>query len=291
MLSSTPRPLIEAKITGMSNELSASADLAPTATTAPSKRVVTDLIPICAAVLVAILCVGWITGLSTGLDIRIYQIFNDFCGWSSKLDKLLLQGSALKNVLLMCAFGFLWFRADGDVSLRRELLITTILAVAISLVLNRSLSTLLPFRDRPIYSIGGNAPSIEWRADLEHWSSFPSDHATYLFAIAAGFWLISRPWGAVIGMAATVVSLTRIFVGVHFPSDILTGALIGIATSLAVSREPARIRIAAPIVALEPRYPSFFYAALLVTFAELSEAFQHTRHVGMAILHLFGGHH
>lgn len=231
------------------------------------------------------------TGLSTGLDIRIYQFFNDFCGWSSKLDKLLLQGSALKSALLMCAFGFLWFRPDGDVSLRRELLITTILAVLISLILNRTLSTLLPFRDRPIYSIGGHAPSMEWRADLENWSSFPSDHATYLFAIAAGFWLISRPWGTVFGMAAAAVSLTRIFVGVHFPSDILTGALIGIATSLAVSRESVRVHIAAPIIALEPRFPSFFYAALFVTLAELSEAFQQTRHVGMAILHLFGGDH
>jgi membrane-associated phospholipid phosphatase len=278
----------------MSSELSASTDLESTTPgIAPSKRVHfhAALVPIAGFALVGVLTAGWIAGLLPAFDIPIYRAFNAFCGWSPKLDRILLQAAALKSALVMVVFGFLWFRRDGDVSLRRELLVTTIIAVPISLILNRALSTLVPFRDRPIYSIGGNFPSIEWRADLENWSSFPSDHATYLFAIAAGLWLVSRPWGVVFGMAATAVTLTRIFVGVHFPSDILTGALIGIATSLAVSHEPTRIRIAAPIVALESRYPSYFYAILFVTLAELSEAFQHTRHVGMAIIHLFGGHH
>jgi undecaprenyl-diphosphatase len=266
--------------------------LAKKSATARSKRtrVVTDVVPISAAVLVGLLSVGWVTGLTTGFDDRAYHFFNDFCGWSPKLDKLLLQGAALTSLLVMCAFGFLWFRPDGNVSHRRELLVTSILAVLISLVLNRTLSTLLPFRDRPMYSIGGHTPSMEWRPDLENWSSFPSDHATYLFAIAAGFWLVSRRWGAVFGLAAAAVSLTRVFVGVHFPVDVLAGALIGIATSLAVSRESVRERVAVPILRLETLYPSFFYAALLVNLAELSNAFEHARHIGVAVFHLFGNH-
>jgi undecaprenyl-diphosphatase len=123
-----------------------------------------------------------------------------------------------------------------------------------------------------------------------NWSSFPSDNATYLFAIAAGLWLISRGWGLFFGVFAAFVALTRVFLGIHYPSDVLAGALIGIATSLAVNREAVRQWIAAPILSLEPRYPPYFYALFFIALAELSGGFPNTRHIGVAIVHLFTGY-
>src|SRR5436305_13241185 len=111
---------------------------------------------------------------------------------------------------------------------RRETLLVTILTVALSLAANRVISTLLPYRDRPMYGIGANAPTFEWRADLEHWSSFPSDTATYLFAVATSFWLISRWWGLGFAVFGSFGVLARVYLGLHYPSDILVGALIGI---------------------------------------------------------------
>jgi undecaprenyl-diphosphatase len=142
-----------------------------------------------------------------------------------------------------------------------------------------------------MYAVGANAPTFEWHADLEHWSSFPSDNATYLFAIAAGFWLISRGWGVFFGVFAALASLARVFLGIHYPSAVLVGALLGIATTLSVNRAPVRRLFATPLLSFEQRYPAYFYGLFFLTLAEMSGAFPNTRRIGVAIVHLFTGYH
>src|SRR6185437_14477545 len=195
----------------------------------------------------------------TGLDVSIFRALNHLCGSSPVLDRIVVHLEVLKGSLFMGIVGVLWYWPDKKMTRRREIILTIILAVAVSLVLNRIVSMLMPYRDRPMYSVGANAPSFPWHADLEHWSSFPSDNATYLFAIAAGFWLISNRWGFVFGVFAACATLARVYLGIHYPGDILVGALIGIVTSLAVNRDSIRQLIAAPLLAWESRYPAWFY--------------------------------
>jgi undecaprenyl-diphosphatase len=83
--------------------------------------------------------------------------------------------------------GLLWYWPDKEMPRRRETFLIMMLAIPLSLVVNRAVSTLLPFRDRPMYSIGANAPAFEWHPDLEHWSSFPSDNCRVRIA-GAGLW-------------------------------------------------------------------------------------------------------
>ena len=189
-----------------------------------------------------------------GLDVSIFRALNDFCGWSPTLDRIVVHLEVLKGPLFMGIVGMLWYWPDKEMPWRRETLLTMMLAVALALVVNRVTSMLLPYRDRPMYSIGANVPTFEWHADLEHWSSFPSDNATYLFAIAGSLWLISRWWGWLFGAFAAFAALARVYLGIHYPSDIVVGALIGIATSLAIGRKAVRTRIAAPILTFEARY-------------------------------------
>ncbi len=64
--------------------------------------------------------------------------------------------------------------------------------------------------------------------------SFPSGHAAFYFAIAAG---VSRyyPKTSVLFYAAALsISISRVAAGIHWPSDILGGAAIGIAVGLAI---------------------------------------------------------
>ena len=64
--------------------------------------------------------------------------------------------------------------------------------------------------------------------------SFPSDHATLAFAIAVSLILSGeRKWGTVALVAAVFVALGRVYVGVHFPLDILAGALLGTGSAYA----------------------------------------------------------
>jgi undecaprenyl-diphosphatase len=72
---------------------------------------------------------------------------------------------------------------------------------------------------------------------------FPSDHATAAFAIAVAILLRKRGWGIVALAAATVLSLGRVALGVHYPSDVLAGAALGSAAALALWAPPLRSRI------------------------------------------------
>ncbi|WP_197033658.1 phosphatase PAP2 family protein [Bradyrhizobium sp. URHD0069] len=230
------------------------------------------------------------TDFLAGLDVSIFRALNDFCGWNPTFDRIVVHLEVIRGSLFMGIVGGLWYWADDEMPRRRETLLTMIPAVAVALVVNRVISMLLPFRTRPMYSIGANAPSFEWHADLENWSSFPSDNATYLFTIAASFWLISRWGGLAFGVFAAFATLGRVYLGIHYPSDILVGALIGIATSLVVNREPVRRLIAAPILALEPRYPAYFYGLFFIALAELSGTFPATRRIAVAIVHFITGY-
>lgn len=62
--------------------------------------------------------------------------------------------------------------------------------------------------------------------------SFPSGHTGSSFAAATALFLCNRKWGIPALVLAAVVGLSRIYLFVHFPTDVLAGALFGIACGL-----------------------------------------------------------
>jgi undecaprenyl-diphosphatase len=89
---------------------------------------------------------------------------------------------------------------------------------------------------------------------------FPSDHATGAFAMAMGLWFYDRTIGALAFLLAAVVAFARVYVGVHYPSDVVGGALIGIAVALILQFTPLRraiVRIAAACSGLWERILGF----------------------------------
>lgn len=57
--------------------------------------------------------------------------------------------------------------------------------------------------------------------------SFPSDHATAAGAVATGLLLANKRWGIIAGVAALLMAFTRVYVGAHYPSDVLAGLALG----------------------------------------------------------------
>ena len=57
--------------------------------------------------------------------------------------------------------------------------------------------------------------------------SFASDHATMAGAVAVGLLLVSRRLGAVAVVAALLMAFARVYVGAHYPVDVLAGLLLG----------------------------------------------------------------
>ena len=62
--------------------------------------------------------------------------------------------------------------------------------------------------------------------------SFPSNSASVLFGMAWGIFLYNKKAGAVLLVLASLHGLTRIYVGVHYPLDILCGMLVGLGVAL-----------------------------------------------------------
>jgi membrane-associated phospholipid phosphatase len=57
--------------------------------------------------------------------------------------------------------------------------------------------------------------------------SFPSDHAVMAGAVAAGLFLVSRRLGVVAAVAALLMALARVYVGAHWPGDVVAGLVVG----------------------------------------------------------------
>jgi undecaprenyl-diphosphatase len=71
-------------------------------------------------------------------------------------------------------------------------------------------------------------------------AGFPSDHATASFAIAVAILLRSRRWGYLTLAMAVVLSVGRVAMGVHYPTDVIAGAALGSAVALALGAPPIR---------------------------------------------------
>lgn len=74
-------------------------------------------------------------------------------------------------------------------------------------------------------------------------SSFPSGHATFFFALAVVVFLYNKKIGGWFLAAALLISLARVYVGVHYPADILAGALIGIFTGWVVWAVARKVKL------------------------------------------------
>jgi undecaprenyl-diphosphatase len=168
-------------------------------------------------------------------------------GWAHPLLDALFGWVSQKNTfsfpLLALILGLLWRRLHGA-GLRLWLL----LAVMILLgdLLGNGLKHLL-LQPRPCAELAGQvrlvtAPFKVGCSLKPH--GMPSNHAVNFFvtALFLGGMLRSWRWGLALGAIATVVGLSRIYLGVHYPSQVLAGAGLGLLVAglglLLVGRTP-----------------------------------------------------
>ncbi|MCX4525924.1 MULTISPECIES: bifunctional phosphatase PAP2/diacylglycerol kinase family protein [unclassified Streptomyces] len=88
-------------------------------------------------------------------------------------------------------------------------------------------------RPRPLL-VG--VPAVRQLATQPQTTSFPSGHSASAFAFATGLALRSPGWGAVVAPVAASVAFSRVYTGVHYPSDVAAGAALGAAAGFVVNR-------------------------------------------------------
>jgi undecaprenyl-diphosphatase len=225
------------------------------------------------------------------LDVALFQYINWYCGRHLLMDHFAnrLDTVQLKGLVLMSTFGVLWFRRTTTQAWQRETLVLVLLSVVLSLVVARVLADLLPFRVRPMFTAGIDyrTPLFQFEPDFEDWSSFPSDTAAVVFALTTGFWLLSRGWGLLWACFSIMSMAARVYFGLHYPGDILVGALVGVGVMLAINNEFMHAHVGAPIVAFEQRAPALFYGLLFPYLYEISNLFWFTRSLRHSVLQLF----
>ena len=86
--------------------------------------------------------------------------------------------------------------------------------------------------------------------------SFPSDHATAVGAVAAGLWLANRRLGRLTAGLAILMAFARVYVGAHYPGDVLGGLVVGAAFVLVLW--PLASRLLGPVLAAIDRSPLDF---------------------------------
>ena len=109
-------------------------------------------------------------------------------------------------------------------------------AAALALLINQPISHAVG-RLRPYVAHPASAHLLIARS---HDASFPSDHATGGFALACGMFLYDRVAGTVLFVLAALLAFARVYVGTHYPGDVLGGAAIGIAVALLLRTPPVR---------------------------------------------------
>ncbi len=75
-------------------------------------------------------------------------------------------------------------------------------------------------------------PSVKLLIEMPHDYSFPSGHTMSSFAAATVLYALNRTLGIIAFVLAALISFSRLYLFVHYPTDILAGLVIGVGLSL-----------------------------------------------------------
>lgn len=158
-----------------------------------------------------------------------FQMINSWAGSSSFLDAFMLLVTNSVPYVAIAILLFLWFSGKKKQSLeRRRTTIYATLSTLMALFVN-SVIHLVYYHPRP-FVVHHVHLLVHHAAD----SSFVSDHAVLVFAIAWTILMRNERIKYPVFIWATIVALSRIYIGVHYPVDVIGSVLLAYGTSFLV---------------------------------------------------------
>jgi undecaprenyl-diphosphatase len=154
------------------------------------------------------------------IDFAVFQAINQFAGKLSWADQIAVYYAKYGPLLFAVILLFIWFTDRSQQTNARKAVLLAIASVSVALLINQIIGHIY-FRPRP-YIDHQVTLLLTKSAD----PSFPSDHATGSFALAFSILLFyRRPVGYCMIVLAALLGLSRIYVGTHYPLDVLGGIL------------------------------------------------------------------
>jgi len=153
----------------------------------------------------------WITGLARHTPHAVNTVI---AVWSD-------YGLALFGVLMLAA----WWRARsaGEARMVRALAAPVVVVVtyAVDVLVKSAVAERRPCRTLHTVTVEACPAAGDW--------SFPSNHAVIAGAAAVALWLAHRRLGRIAALAAVLMAASRVWIGVHYPHDVVVGLALGAA--------------------------------------------------------------
>ncbi len=156
------------------------------------------------------------------LDIKLLYLLNNFAGKYPIFDTFIVFLASYLQYLLVIAFLLLLYFSQSARQEKLRLFWVTTISIIVARLGITELIRFFYHRPRPFvtYQVHQLLSENEW--------SFPSGHSAFFFAMATAIYFYNQKWGIGFLIAAILMNLSRITAGVHYPTDILGGAIIGI---------------------------------------------------------------
>lgn len=226
------------------------------------------------------------------IDLEILNYFNSFAQRVPSFDvlvKIISTNHLIKGGFFMIVFWYLWFHKNN---LRdRSTMVCNMVGSVVVMIAARLMAMMLPFRHRPKLNTDLDfvLPVGSRQEELMSNSSFPSDHAALFYSLSMGIYLVSGKAGiAAFIYSFFVISLPRIYLGLHYPSDIIGGAVLGILGVIAANMHFIKSKIAPSLLKTESSHPGLFYGMLFLISFQISSLFEESREIMKYISRLLG---
>ena len=232
-----------------------------------------------------------------GFDNSIIFFFNQYAQKSMFFDlvvELIANNKLFKGGVMVSVMWYLWFKKDGLKNTKDRLhILITLLTSIVAIAIGKSLALLMPFRYRPIHE-----PSLDFKMPYGIFetsetnngillSSMPSDHAVLYFSLAIGLYFISKKIGLIaIFYAFFIIGLPRVYLGLHYPTDILVGALIGVSIGILGNLILRKNKIIKNLLNFSKDKPQIFYALFFLFSYQIADLFTDSYDLVKTILKL-----
>lgn len=161
------------------------------------------------------------------LDFTIFQTLNNIPYEYPFLESTMVFFADYAQWIIGASILWYWFHPKKkDRVLTLKIVTSTAFAFGINEIIRHFWFRARPFVEHDVNQLIEHSTS----------SSFPSNHAACAFAIAFSIFLYSKKKGSLWLLLALLIAVSRVFVGVHYPTDVVAGAGLGIFVSWFMSR-------------------------------------------------------
>lgn len=212
-------------------------------------------------------------------DFEIMTYLNQFSQQSKIFDysMLILSGnSLLKASIFMFILWYGWFKDEKN----RQQIISILISSIVAMFFARGLSLTLPFRLRPLHEKGLDFLLPHGMVSLHSsgWSAMPSDHAVLFFSLATGIFFISKKLGLFTFFYTILfIAVPRIYLGLHYPTDIILGAIVGIVIAVLGNVYISKSKYINSIVVWSDFKPYIFYPLFFMITYQFTDMFNSSR--------------